>query len=186
MELDKLTQMLQNTSLKIEKAYVNDIIKITNMIFDEYDITYKNTNIPVEKDIFVNKFKIFQTNNVLICKGISKNGNKCSRKASDNSKYCKTHNYLAFREHINDKIDITENVFVIEKNNENTLSNNFGYGIDTDDNLNIQKMELKLINDSFYYIDDEYIYDKDSLNKVGYIHNKEYILTDDPFILYNL
>lgn len=178
MELDKITQMLQNTSLKIEKAYINDIIKITNIIFDEYDITYKNTNIPVEKDIFVNKFKIFQTNNVLICKGISKNGNKCSRKSSENSKYCKTHSYLAFREHINDKIDITENVFVIEKNNVNT-----------DDNLNIeniQKMELKLINDSFYYIDNEYIYEKDSLNKVGYIHNKEYILTDDPFILYNL
>jgi hypothetical protein len=182
MELEKLTKMLQNTSLKIEKAYFDDIIKITNMIFDEYDITYKNTHIPVEKNIFLNKFKIFQTNNVLICKGISKNGNKCSRKASVDSKYCKTHNYLSFREHLNEKIDITENIFVIEKNH-----------VDIDDNIddnidikNIQKMELKLINDSFYYIDNEYIYEKESLNKVGYIHNKEYILTDDPFILYNI
>jgi hypothetical protein len=56
MELDKISKILQNSSIKIEKAYVNDIIKITNMIFEEYDITYKNTEIAVERDIFLNKF----------------------------------------------------------------------------------------------------------------------------------
>ena len=126
------------------------------------------------KGVGKNKFKsIFQNTNISICKGISKNGNKCTRKASDNSKYCKTHNYLSYREQLNNKSDdITENVFVIEKNNSY-------------DNLDIENMDLKLINDSFYYTDNNYIYDKDSLTKVGYIYNNEYILTDDPFILFD-
>jgi hypothetical protein len=171
MELDKISKILQNSSIKIEKAYVNDIIKITNMIFEEYDITYKNTEIAVERDIFLNKFKsVFKNENNLICKGISKNGNKCSRKVNENSNYCKTHNYLSYREMVNDKCD---NIFVIESNKVNQ------------DNLKIDNMELKLIKDSFYYTDNNYIYEKDTLNKAGYIYNNEYILTDDPFILGN-
>jgi hypothetical protein len=171
MELDKISKILQNSSIKIEKAYVNDIIKITNMIFEEYDITYKNTEIAVERDIFLNKFKsVFKNENHLICKGISKNGNKCSRKVNENSNYCKTHNYLSYREMINDKCD---NIFVIESHKVNQ------------DNLKIENMELKLIQDSFYYTDNNYIYEKDTLNKAGYIYNNEYILTDDPFILGN-
>jgi len=172
MELDKISKILQNSSNKIEKAYVNDIIKITNMIFEEYDITHKNTKIAVEKEIFLNKFKtVFKNDNILICKGISKNGNKCSRKANENSNYCKTHNYLSYREIINEKCD--DNIFIVESNTENQNI------------LEIDNMELKLINDSFYYTDNNYIYEKDTLNKAGYVYKQEYILTDDPFILSN-
>ena len=173
MELDKISKILQNSSIKIEKAYINDIIKITNMIFEEYDITYKNTKIAVEKDIFLNKFKtVFKNDNILICKGISKNGNKCSRKVNENSNYCKTHHYLSYREMINEKC---ENICVIESTNINQHQNT----------LDIENMELKFINDSFYYTDNKYIYEKDTLNKAGYVYNNEYILTDDPFILSN-
>lgn len=175
MELDKISKILQNSSIKIEKAYINDIIKITNTIFEEYDITYKNTKIAVEKEIFLNKFKsVFKNDNILICKGISKNGNKCTRKVNENSNYCKTHNYLSYRDIINDKCDNIDNIFVIESNKENQ---------DAQHNLKIDNMELKFINDSFYYTDNNYIYEKDTLNKAGYVHNNEYILTDDPFIL---
>ena len=174
MELDKISKILQNSSLKIEKAYINDIINITNLIFEEYDITYKNTKIAVEKEIVLNKFKsVFKNDHILICKGISKNGNKCSRKVNENSNYCKTHNYLSYREIINDKC---ENIFVIESNKKYQ---------DAPHNLQIDNMELKFINDSFYYTDNNYIYEKDTLDKVGYIHNNECIFTDDPFILSN-
>jgi hypothetical protein len=178
MELDKICKLLQNSSIKIEKAYINDIVKITNTIFEEYDITYKNTEIAVEKDIFVNKFKtLFKKDDVLICKGISKNGNKCSRKVNENSKYCKTHNYLSYREIINDNNndnDTCDTIFVVESNKEDKNI------------LEIENMELKLINDSFYYTDNNYIYEKDTLHKAGYVYNNEFILTDDPFILSNL
>ena len=44
-----------------------------------------------------------------------------------------------------------------------------------------------MIDDTFYYIDSHFIYERDTLQKVGYIENdqgtKNYILTDDPFIL---
>jgi hypothetical protein len=44
-------------------------------------------------------------------------------------------------------------------------------------------LETKLIDDTFYYMDKNYIYDRDTLEKVGYISDNEFILTDDPFIL---
>lgn len=178
MELDKITQILQNSSMKIEKAYINDILKITDCIFEEFDITYKNTNVQVDKTIFLNKFKrAFKTNNILICKGISKNGNKCSRKASENSKYCKTHNYLSYREMINEKF---ENIQINNPDPINIIQNEDIL----EKPIKIENMELKFIDDSFYYIDNKFIYEKDTLNKVGYIHNDEYILSDDPFILF--
>ena len=44
-----------------------------------------------------------------------------------------------------------------------------------------------MIDDTFYYVDDHFIYERDTLKKVGYIENefdtKNYVLTDDPFIL---
>ena len=101
-----------------------------------------------------------------ICRGISKNGNKCCRQSSENNEYCKTHQYLSFRQIVNEpKVD---NLFIIESNS---------FDRDT------KNMELQLIEDSFYYVDNFFVYEKETLKKVGYVENKEYILTDDPFIL---
>ena len=50
--------------------------------------------------------------------------------------------------------------------------------------IDILSLEKTFINDSFYYHDKSFIYDKESLEKVGYIENEnDFILTDDPFIL---
>ena len=42
-----------------------------------------------------------------------------------------------------------------------------------------------LIDDSFYYVDGEYAYDKYTKEKAGVFdkHNDSYYITDDPFIL---
>ena len=41
----------------------------------------------------------------------------------------------------------------------------------------------RFIEDMFYYVDERYIYDKETLEKVGVVSRGEYILTSDPFIL---
>lgn len=51
-------------------------------------------------------------------------------------------------------------------------------------NLNLKQ---QLIQDTFYYVDSEYIYDKQSMQRVGYVETTQsdynYVLTDDPFVL---
>jgi len=44
------------------------------------------------------------------------------------------------------------------------------------------------IDDTFYLVDDKYVYDTLNKQRVGYVQSKiqgqiEYILTDDPFVL---
>jgi hypothetical protein len=47
-------------------------------------------------------------------------------------------------------------------------------------------LKKKFIDDVFYLIDDKFIYDNKTLEKVGIINNNNYILTLDPFILKTL
>jgi hypothetical protein len=62
------------------------------------------------------------------------------------------------------------------------------YTIEINNNT-IDKSQLKnvLIEDSFYLVDNEWIYDKQSYEKVGYLEKNNntinYILSSDPFIL---
>ena len=93
------------------------------------------------------------------------------------SKYCKIHNYLSFKEPEHDPEPIyQQTIFVIsDKGNGNDKGN--GKGIDK------SNYKKQLIDNSFYYIDDSFIYNTSTLEKVGYIENNEFILTDDPFIL---
>ena len=144
----------------------------------KYDILYKNSNNTVKYkeflDHFINGLEDKKEN---ICLGISQNGNKCCRKAQDNSNYCKVHFYLEFRnKEDNQKRDT---IFIINENNK-------------DNKFDVKKQNLQkvFIEDSFYYKDDKFIYDTfknpdGTINyqKVGYIENNELILTDDPFIL---
>ena len=172
MEIARFYKRLENISNNFEKAYENDINFIIDNLFEEYDILYKDTNITVHKNIILNKFLsiLGKTQDDIICNGFSQNGNKCFRKASRDSEYCKTHSYLAFKQHnLTTKPSGTQDIVVFVPNNQ--------------DNININGLKKQLIEDTFYYIDDTYIYNIDSLERVGYIEDSKFYLTDDPFIL---
>ena len=50
--------------------------------------------------------------------------------------------------------------------------------------LNVSKnLKKQFIEDTFYWIDDKYIYDIDSYEKVGIIEYNEFKLTSDPYLL---
>jgi hypothetical protein len=160
----------------VERAYVKDISTIIDDIFFEYDIFYKDTNQNVSKEILLHKFlNIFgKYEQVKMCIGISQNGNKCCKRAQNESDYCKTHKYLEFRQKTNDNFTSqNDNLFLIEGSFENENTKN----IDT------KNMKKQLIDGTIYYTDSSFVYEIDSLERVGYVDNEKYILTDDPFIL---
>jgi hypothetical protein len=176
MELERLHKKIAKIPSSFETAYKKDITVIIDNLFEEYDIHYKDTSTQVQKAIILNKFLLIlgSSREDIICKGVSQNGNKCCRKAQDGSEYCKTHSYLEFRQNLTTQKQHSEQqnvLFVIE--NENT------------NNLNIDKSKLSktLIEDTFYYTDDSFVYNTDSLERVGYVEHGKFFLTDDPFIL---
>jgi hypothetical protein len=172
MELERLCKRFNNVPNSIERAYAKDISSIIDDIVFEYDIHYKDTDQKVSKDILLRRFlSVFGKNEeVKICKGVSQNGNKCCRRVQEESDYCKTHKYLEFRERLDQKQNVSSNnLFVIE----NTGSKN----------LDTSTLKTYLIEDTFYYVDSSFVYDKSSLERVGYVEGDRYILTDDPFIL---
>lgn len=132
----------------------------------------KNFKVTNSDDINVNEEDIIKVlcNPKIIkrCIGITSSGviSQCTRNAIDKIDYCKTHMY---------KIGLLKDDTFIDIN------------YITNDNSNVKQNNLKkkFINDSFYNIDNEYIYDINTNNKVGYIYQSEYILTSDPFILNN-
>jgi hypothetical protein len=174
MELQRLCKRISNMNSSVERAYVKDISTIIDDIFFEYDIFYKDTNQNVSKEILLHKFlNIFgNSDEIKMCIGISQNGNKCCKRAQNKSDYCKTHKYLEFRQKTNDNFTLqNDNLFLIEESVKNA------------DNINIKNMKKQLIDGTIYYTDSSFVYDIDSLERVGYVDNEKCILTDDPFIL---
>jgi hypothetical protein len=181
METTKICNRLRNLSNDLKTSCAKDIINILDIIFEEYDIVYKNTDQIVKKQVLTNRLRELLNENIQdeisICRGFSQNGNKCFKRSQQNSNYCKVHAYLAFRE------NTTNNILSIG----GKVHSNLIEQIELNKNHNTNKkpsLEKTFIKDSFYYYDKRFIYDSDSLDKVGYIDETQgFVLTDDPFIL---
>lgn len=207
----ELERYIRRFAQSLENCYTKDITVIVNDLCKEYDICYKNSNETVKPQVIIQKFQsaIRSENSVTICRGISQNGNRCYRKTHpDNAEYCKTHEYLAFK---NKTTNPTNKVYIItEPNVSNTNINepighynndpyvntntytsndsNMCSSVNRNSDVNTNKkyipnLQETLIDDAFYYTNTEYIYDKKSMQKVGYVEGDRYVLTDDPFVL---
>lgn len=183
METTKICKRLNNLSSDLKNSCSKDILHIFDIIFEEYDIVYKNTDKIVNKQILTDRLHNLLNEKVKeeipVCKGFSQNGNKCFKRTQQNSNYCKVHAYLAFREKNALPINLSNNKI------DTLTSNNIYTPMNLSKNkIDILSLEKTFINDSFYYHDKRFIYDKESLEKVGYVENEnDFILTDDPFIL---
>lgn len=158
MEAESLNPLLEKYKKTITK-------EITKKICERYCIYDKEDRVNQDEIIgYLSKL-----NNVVKkrCSGVSITGvpKQCSKFAIEKFYYCKTHMmaYGKVNSTRHDDIELVQE----KKCNE---------GID------LSKLKKKFIGDSFYYIDSLFIYD-DFNEKVGYIDNNEYHLTDDPYIL---
>ena len=136
---------------------------------------YKKKVIKQSIKILLNEIKINYTEEELFkilmqvkskkqCIGITNMLKQCPRNATDNLDYCKTHmnNYGLTKNTTTKEIEIIHTTEIIKET------------------ANLKK---KFIDDTFYYIDNYYIYDIKTMEKVGIKSNGEFILTCDPFIL---
>jgi hypothetical protein len=154
-----------------KKRIIKDVLKNLCKNYKIYDV---NDNI-VDKDTLYDQLIVAKV--VKRCIGVTNTNpiSQCTKKVLDNYDYCKTHlSKMCFK-----KVEEEgANEFLIHFE-----SNNINYKV----NLESQNTDLKkkFIDDSFYLIDDKFIYDND-YKKVGYIEDSNYILTNDPFILENM
>lgn len=169
---------------KIQKEYFKSIEELINQIYEEHDIYERDTKNFINKGDLLNKI-LFRINSQInkdmiskdkkICNSLLKSGNKCNKTVLNEENYCKKH-----LQEIN-----------INKNSENKFetikSEEEKYDYINKSIPNLDKLKYKFINDCFYYIDENFIYDKDSYEKVGYINtignDQEFILTQNPFLL---
>jgi hypothetical protein len=175
MEIKKLITKINTLSNNIQSAYKNDIEILINYIMEDFDIYERGSNIRIKKEQILNYIQNKLNIEKKTCNALTKNNTLCTRGCYLDSDYCKLHVNKMFFDNQNKQphIPTTElcDLLVIENDNKNNISNK-------DNNFS-----KKFIDDSFYYIDTHYIYDIETYEKVGYIKNGEYILTDDPFVL---
>jgi hypothetical protein len=176
MEIKKLIAKINTLSNNIQNAYKNDIEILINYIMEDFDICERGSNIRIKKEQILNYIQSKLNIEKKTCNALTKNNTLCTRSCYLDSDYCKLHVNKMFFDNQNKQIHTQINeslscdLLVIENNNDKN-------------NVPNKDLSKKFIDDSFYYIDSYYIYDTETYEKVGYIKNGEYILTDDPFIL---
>ena len=168
---------MDDNDVKFFENYKKRIIKeLLKNLCKNYKVYDTNDNM-VDKDTLYDNLII--TKVVKRCVGVTNTNpiSQCTKNAVDNYDYCKKHlSKMCFKKQKEDESN--NDIFIeLELNDNLPLKNN---------SMNLKK---KFIDDSFYLIDDKFIYDN-NYKKVGYIDNyleeSRYILTDDPFILENL
>ena len=119
------------------------------------------------------KYKITQGNNIITSEQLEKdlliknkcigviitnnNAHQCSKKSLPNENYCNSHYYK--KKHYQESQESQES-----------------------QEVNINNCTKRLIDNTFYYINNNCIYDCNGI-KVGIVRNERYILSDDPYIL---
>lgn len=164
----------------IQKALANDIKKVINYISINFDVYKRGTQqLTGENQLLEQVLNALMIEEPL-CAAITKTGIKCIRKAQGESRYCRQHALKAFTN--NTPLNISSslpmsNLTIVESHVDSHVKN-------------VESLEKKFIEDSFYWIDEQYIYDLNNYNKVGYIdksmiaESPTYVLTDDPFLLH--
>jgi hypothetical protein len=179
MELNKSILKSKTLASSIESALKVDLDKIVTTLLCENDIYMRGTKNLAKKDELMERLLDLYNirNNVMheFCCAVTSSGKRCTRRCQASLSYCKTHSYRSIldeRQEQSNSLTTESNVFHVKPKREN---------------VSTEKMEKKLIDDSFYYVDESFIYDVISHEKMGYVDlSGSLILTDDPFILNTL
>lgn len=193
LETNKYIKKLENVSNNVNEYFIRDIKSILQFVLLKYDVKDRYSNKVVRLDEIeklVNEN--FNLQKKESCFAITSSGNRCCRKQATDSKYCKLHQQSNYNNKLKNTVLHFKNTSeLITQNHYNNLQLQLIKTINEDNKINNTNNKndyiKKLIDDSFYYIDNKYIYDINTKEKVGYIKYNEslpkYILTDDPFEL---
>jgi len=186
MELSKITEITNSLSDKIKTAYKKDIDKIIDILIQEYDICKRDTNEQITKNELKSIF--FKNYEIKYCSAVTKNGLQCKHKVLNDSLYCNKHIYSMqnFKNFIHKNYETESQNQEIQNDNKNLIFIQENDKNVTECKINKRNLKNVLIENEFYLIDEKWIYDKNTMEKMGYIENNEYILTSDPFIIGNL
>ena len=170
MELYKLSARIRSD---IERAYSKDLEYLIENLVDDYNIVSKTTGETLKRRALtdlVNKFTKMQSeqSKTSHCQAVCLNGNRCVWKTLPDTDYCKRHIGLSFQRNTSEP-ELSQ-FYLLESDEAVARPTN-------------TKLQSKLIEDAFYDIDDDFIYDKTTGERVGYISDNNYILTNDPFEL---
>jgi hypothetical protein len=175
MELSKVINKTRDISGNIEQALAKDIDAVINVLYEDFDVCHRGSKQLVDKALLSNKLKMMFAAQAAeaVCCAILKSGTRCTRKSCVNSKYCKSHQMKQYLERQSHMMQ-DDKLFVLEKTHIEDVDKK-------------QELRRQFVEDSFYLVDDNYVYNQDSLEKVGYVDSRDgiinYVLTDDPFIL---
>lgn len=177
MELKKILTKINTLSNTIQKAYKNDMELLIEWIMEDFDVYERGNNTRIKKEQLLQYINKKLNLEKKTCNALTKNGMLCTRGCYLDSDYCKIHINKMFFDNIKQTDENGESyeLLIIESNKCDEL-----------DNKSDKQLSKKFIDDTFYYVDNQYIYDTETYERVGYIQNNEYILTDDPFILEQL
>ena len=169
----------------IQKALIDDIHKIVKYISVNFDVYKRGTQQLTGETQLLEQVLAELMIEEPICAAITKSGTKCIRKAQAESRYCRQHALKAFTNNYNTPLQAIQTqaspldasyLTLIESNQENQSPAG-------------DSLKKQFIEDSFYWVDSQYIYDLNNYHKVGYIDSQtnakspEFVLTDDPFLL---
>lgn len=149
----------------LEKFKIKIIKNILKVLCKKYEMYEKG--VKVTEDEMLKYLKNLEKKEKTQCMGILNNLQRCKRNATIESNYCKTH-YKVKKE--------VKEIFL----KENFIMRSEVNFVEKEIETNLKK---RFINDSFYYTDDNYVYDIESMEKVGYKYENEFVLSMDPFIL---
>lgn len=161
----ELTSHLEKFKKETVKKVVKDLLK-------KYVVLDKNMDKVNEEKLIKDLLSVEE---IRRCNGVVNSGGcftQCTRNAQGEEMYCKIHLKKYQNKLCSNQAQVSqEKLYIVTTEH-----------LDENDLANCRKV---FIDDSFYFVDDHFIYDNSNktLMKVGYIDGGEYVLTDDPFIL---
>jgi hypothetical protein len=170
---------MDTDTIEILQKYKKQILNSTlKDLYQNHYVISKSTN----EKISLQELKeiLEDTSEEKMCIGIIGGNKQCTRKACLNFNYCKSHiqKYKAkvYKEMYSQKEEKEYNIEfnIIKETHPN---------IETNLIEEIKNSKKVFIDDSFYHLYNNDLYDPQSFQKCGIVQDSEYILTEDPFII---
>jgi hypothetical protein len=173
--MESVINKIKRLPLSVEEAYNADLESLVSYLLIDFDIQFRGSKENASKEVLTKYIKKCLGMQDKTCNALTRMGTKCMNKANYNSKYCKRHVEKEL-------FDTMERADAVKSDKKMAIEIVGG----RDQIKSKENMSKKFIEDTFYYIDEKYIYNMDTMEKEGYIDSEKgvrYILTKDPFVL---